>query len=78
MRPRIAMAIISSSDGNIVRRETIEEIQLANRRATFEKNRKRLNVGIIGHGKPMSASLVSFNMGIANAIAQFKQSKRCS
>jgi len=78
MRPRIAMAIISSSDGNIVRRETIEEIQLANRRATFEKNRKKLNVGIIGHGKPMPASLVLFNMGIANAIAQFKQSKRCS
>lgn len=77
MRPRIAMAIISSSDGNIVRRETIEEVQLANRRAMFEKNRKKLKVAIIGH-EPISASLVSFNMGIANAIAQFKQSKRCS
>ena len=86
MRPRIAMAIVTSkNDGAVVclkkdisinYRETKEEVERGKRRANFERNRRKLRSTI--EAKEVDLELVSFNNGIAEAIAKFKQNKRCS
>ena len=69
------MAIVTSkADGTILYNESKEQVALNKRRAQFEKNRKKLKAIIVGNN-PISANLISFNNGIANAIAEFRQSK---
>lgn len=75
MRPRITMAIVSSSEGAIVYRESKEQLEINKRRAQFEKNRSKLRCVIVGC-QPISSSLICFNNGLASAILQFKQSRR--
>lgn len=74
MRPRICMAIITSKpSGTIVSRESKEQIERGKRRASFEKNRKKLKSVMPQLIVPIE--LVSFNNGVAEAIAKFKRSK---
>ena len=75
MRPRIAMAIVSSNGDTIVRRETYESCERNKRRAKFEKNYAR-NKAILSCIKTKTPNLVEFSNGVANAIVKFKNSKQ--
>lgn len=73
MRQRICMAIITANtSGSIVRRENKSQLEKNQRRAQFEKSYSK-KVLIVG--KTIDKSLMSFSYGVANAIAEFKQSK---
>ena len=75
MRPRIAMAIVSSNGDTVVRRETHESCEKNKRRAEFEKNYAR-NKAIFSCIKTKTPNLVEFSNNVANAIAEFKKSKQ--
>lgn len=76
MRPRICMAIITATpSGSIVRRETKAQLEASQRRAKFERDRKKLRIAVVGK-EPIPVELISFNNNVANAIVEFKKSKQ--
>ncbi len=71
MRPRICLAIVSSTEGKLTFREPKSKIDYNKRRADFFKNRVHLECI-----KNATSDLMSFNNGVANAIQKFKTNKR--
>lgn len=74
MRVRIKTGIITvKPTGVVLYNETKEQIELGKRRAQFERNRRKLKAIMLE--KTLDPKLIAYSNGIANAIAEFKQSK---
>ena len=71
MRPRICLAIVSSTEGRLTFREPKTKLDYNKRRADFFKNRVHLE-----YIKNVTSDLISFNNGVASAIKEFKTNKR--
>ncbi len=71
MRPRICLAIVSSTEGRLTFRESKSNLDYNKRRADFFKNRANLECI-----QNVTSDLISFNNGIASAIREFKTNKR--
>ena len=72
MRPRITLVIVTAKEQAITRRETKEEIELAQRRAKFEKCYNKAKV----HKVP--ADQFKFSCDVQAAIEEFRRNKRLS
>lgn len=70
MRPRITLVIVTAKEQTIIRRETKEEIELAQRRAKFEKCYKKS----MAHKVPTDQ--LKFSCGVQAAIEEFRRNKR--
>ena len=70
MRPRICLAIISSTDGKLTFRESLDKLDYNKRRANFFKQTNTLSNLVT----PTIDNLL-FSNGVDNAIAEFKSKK---
>jgi len=71
MRPRICLAIVSSTEGKLTFREPKAKLDYNKRRADFFKDRANLECI-----QNVTSDLISFNNGVVSAIQKFKNNKR--
>lgn len=68
MRPRICMAIVTSTGDNYVSRETPAMIEKSRRRAQFERNRKFVRKATLEN--------ILFSDGVKRQIEKFKRERK--